>query len=156
MNFRIIYLPSFKAISSGLDKNFDFSEEGKLGQFDKFFSELEVTPRDNFMPRDFLFYDTKNQGFVWWWALIEGQDTASYEVVDFDGGYYLTYHYQDGDDKENEILYSEALKYINESDLLELDIRENHYPMGHVITPPEISEKLAFTQMETYIPVKVK
>ena len=61
MEFRIISLPSFKAASSGLDKNFDFSPTGVLGKFNTYFSAIKPMDRDSFMPRDFLYYDEKNK-----------------------------------------------------------------------------------------------
>lgn len=54
MEFRIIELPPFKAASSGLDSNVDFSEQGVLGKFDAYFSQLVSDPRDSFVPRDYL------------------------------------------------------------------------------------------------------
>jgi len=50
MKFRIVSLPPFKAASSGVDKNFDFSAEGILGKFDAYFSDIKPLPRDDFMP----------------------------------------------------------------------------------------------------------
>ena len=154
-DFRLIYLPPFKVITSGADHDFDFSIEGKLGKFDNYFSNLEVTRRDEFSPRDFLFYDEAKKGLVWWYVINEDIKTIGYEKLDFDGGYYITYHYKDGDSKENEQLYAKALKYIEESKILELDIHENHYSMGHIITPKEIIVLQGWAQMETFIPVKV-
>ncbi len=40
MDFRIVYLPPFEAVSSGADKEFDFSPEGILGKFDAYFSAM--------------------------------------------------------------------------------------------------------------------
>lgn len=77
-------------------------------------------------------------------------------MIDFDGGYYLTYAYKDGDDEANGRLYSKALKYIEDSEVIELDVRSNHYSMGHIITPSEIIEVQGWAQMETFIPVKLK
>lgn len=156
MNFRIISVPQFKAASSGVDKNFDFSSNGILGKFDTYFSAIKPSPKDDFMPRDFLFYDKEQQGFVWWWALTEGMDNSVFEVIDFDGGYYLTYAYKDGDEEANSKLYNEALEYINNSDIYELDERPNHYAMGHIITPAEIIKAQGWAQMETFIPIKLK
>lgn len=155
MYFRIISLPAFKAASSGVDKNFDFSEEGILGKFDQFFSKKKVSPRDNFMPRDFLYYDEVQNGMVWIWALTEDSDSEGYETIDFEGGLYLTYTYKDGDEEENERLYNEAIKYINESNIFSLDIRPNHYVMGHIITPSEVINAQGWAQMETFIPIKL-
>ena len=156
MEFRVISLPAFKASSSGVDKNFDFSSEGILGKFDNYFSSIVLSVRDSFLPRDFLFYDEEKQGMVWWWALSEDMDNGGFEVVDFDGGYYLTYAYKDGDEEENGKLYREALKYIDVSEVFEIDIRPNHYPMGHIITPSEIIKAQGWAQMEIFIPIKLK
>lgn len=156
MEFRITSLPSFKAASSGADKNFDFSPEGTLGKFDKYFSAIQPSDRDSFLPRDFLYYDEEKQGMVWMWALSEGMDDGGNEVIDFDGGYYLTYAYKDGDEETNGRLYNEALKYIEDSAILELDVRPNHYAMGHIITPAEIIKAQGWAQMETFIPIRLK
>jgi hypothetical protein len=156
MEFRIISLPQFKASSSGVDKNFDFSSNGILGKFDAYFSAIKPSPNDDFMPRDFLFYDKEHHGLVWWWALSEGMDNGGFEVIDFDGGYYLTYVCKDGDEEANNNLYNEALEYIKNSDILKLDERPNHYVMGHIITPAEIIKAQGWAQMETFIPIKLK
>lgn len=156
MKFRVISLPQFKASSSGVDKNFDFSPNGILGKFSAYFSAIKPAPKDDFIPRDFLFYDKEQQGLVWWWALSEEMDDGGYEVIDFDGGYYLTYAYKDGDDEANNNLYNEALEYIKNSDIFKLDERPNHYAMGHIITPAEIIRAQGWAQMETFIPIKLK
>jgi hypothetical protein len=156
MEFRIISLPAFMAASSGIDKNFDFSPQGILGKFDKYFSDIEPCDRDSFMPRDFLYFDEEKQGMIWIWALTEDMDDGGNEIIDFEGGYYLTYVYKDGDEETNGKLYREALKYIEDSEVLELDVRQNHYSMGHIITPAEIIKVQGWAQMETFIPVKLK
>jgi hypothetical protein len=156
MDFRIVSLPPFRAASSGPDPLGDFSPDGVLGRFDDFFSGIRPSPRDSFLPRDFLFNDEERQGLVWWWALADGMDSGSYEVVDFDGGLYLTYVYRDGDDAENGRLYRTALVCIDASPVYELDVRPNHYAMGHVITPPELIVAQGFAQMETYIPIRLR
>jgi len=108
------------------------------------------------MARDFLFFDEEKQGMVWWWALSEDMDRGGNEVVDFEGGYYITYVYKDGDEEASGKLYNQALEYIKNSDVFELDIRQNHYAMGHIITPSEIIKVQGWAQMETFIPVKLK
>lgn len=156
MNFRIISLPPFRVASSGVDKDFDFSSEGILGKFDAYFSNINLLPRDEFMPRDFLFFDPIEGGMVWWWALSEDMDANSYEMVDFEGGYYLTYAYKDGDEDMDNQLHNEAMDYIRESELFELDERKNHYTMGHIITPKNIIKAQGWAQMETFIPIKLR
>lgn len=156
MNFRITYIPPFKAAISQPDPTFDFTETGILGKFDAYFSKLVPGHRDSFTPRDYLYYDVKKDGLVWMYALTEEMDQGEYETIDFEGGYYLSYHYKDGDNEANGILYKEANDYITSSSHFALDIRENHYPMGHIITPKEIIDVQGWAQMVTYIPIKVK
>lgn len=156
MEFRIISLPAFKAATSGVNKDFDFSPTGVLGKFDTYFSSIKPSARDSFMPRDFLYFDEEKQGMVWIWALSENMDNGGNEVIDFDGGYYLTYAYKDGDDEANGRLYNEALQYIEALSIFELDVRPNHYAMGHIITPAEIIKAQGWAQMETFIPIKLK
>lgn len=74
MQFRIISLPAFKAASSGIDRNFDFSPNGILGKFSEYFSAIKPSARDSFLPRDFLYFDEEKQGMVWMWALSEDMD----------------------------------------------------------------------------------
>ena len=156
MEFRIISLPPFKAATSGVSKECDFEPGSILNKFDNYFSSIQLCPRDSFRPRDFLYYDNEKQGMVWMWALSEDIADGGNEVTDFDGGYYLTYAYKDSDEEKNGKLYREAIKYIENSEILELDIRPNHYAMGHIITPQEIINAQGWAQMETFIPVKLK
>ena len=156
MEFRIVSLPAFKAASSGADKNFDFSPNSILGKFNEYFSAIKPSARDSFLPRDFLYFDEEKQGMVWMWALSEDMNDGGNEIIDYEGGYYLTYAYKDGDEATNGRLYEEALKYIEASGVFELDVRPNHYAMGHIITPAEIIEAQGWAQMETFIPIKLK
>lgn len=155
MNFRIISLPPFKAVTSGLDKVGDFSDDGILRSFDKFFSSVTPKPSESFMPRDFLYYDEEQQGMVWLWALTENGETGGFETMDFDGGLYITFAYPDRDGQAHDRLQKEVLDYVENSDFLELDIRPNHYSMGHIITPKAVMEAQGWGQMEVFIPVKI-
>lgn len=152
--FRIINLPPFRAASSGLDKDMDFSPSGVLGKFNAWFSTLRPEPRDDFMPRDFLYYDHARGGFVWIWIVNPGEDTGGFELEDGEGGWYLTYVYRDGDEEEGGKQYQAAMTYIQSSEHLELDERPGHYTMGHIITPAPLIEAQGWSQMETFIPVR--
>ena len=156
MDFRIIELPPFTAVSSEADPDFDFSEGGKLGKFDAYFSAIKPLPEDSFRPRDFLFFDKEKNALVWWWALAEGMDDGGFEHVEFEGGFFLCYNFIDHDEETNGRLYREALKYIEDSGVFELDERPNHYSMGHIITPVAVAQKQGFAVMETFIPIKIK
>lgn len=156
MDFRIISLPPFTAATSGPSPAFDFSPEGVLGRFNAYFSSIKLSPRDSFMPRDFLFFNREKNGLEWWYALEEGMPDGGYEKATFDGGFYLTYFYWDHDEEENRRLYQEAVKYIEGSGIFELDERPGHYSMGHIIIPPEAIQALGKGMMEAFVPVKLK
>lgn len=156
MEFNVISLPPFQAASSGLVKDFDFSPAGVLGKFNNYFSAIHPSPRDSFRPRDFLCYEGESGGVIWLWALSEGMDTGGYEVINCEGGCFVTYTYRDGDEAANQRLYGEALAYIGASEVLELDIRPGRYAMGHIITPPEVIAAQGWAQMEVFVPVRVK
>ena len=156
MDFRIISLPPFTGVISGSDPKFDFSPAGVLGKFNEFFSAITPSPRDSFMPRDFLFFNQEKQGLEWWYAIEEGMPDGGFEKVTFDGGIYLTYFYWDHDEDTNQKLYAEAVKYIKASGVFQLDERPGHYSMGHIITPPEAIQALGNGMMEAFVPVKLK
>lgn len=156
MDFRIVSLPPFQAASSGVVRDFDFSPAGALGRFNEYFSAITPSPRDSFMPRDFLCFDGESQGAVWLYALSEGMDCGGYEVVNCEGGFYITYTYRDGDEEANHRLYQEAAAYIEASEVLALDVRPGHLAMGHIITPPEVIAAQGWAQMEVFIPIKLK
>lgn len=92
---------------------------------------------------------------LWLYALTDEQDAGDFEVVDFEGGLFLTYVYEDGDEVASQRLFSEAKEYIESLTYLELDISEKRLMMGHIITPQEIVEKQGWAQMESFIPVKL-
>jgi len=48
------------------------------------------------------------------------------------------------------------MEYIKNSEIFELDVRSNHYSMGHIITPKEITNAQGWAQMETFIPIRLK
>lgn len=156
MEFRIISLPPFRAASSGVVQDFDFSPEGALGKFNSYFSAITPSPRDGFMPRDFLCFDVESGGVVWLYALCEGMDGGGYAIADCEGGCYVTYTYRDGDEEANGRLNRQAMEYIAASGILEPDIRPGRLPMGHIITPPEVIAAQGWAQMEAFIPVKLK
>ncbi len=156
MDFRIISIPPFTAVTSGPDPEADFSPEGILGRFDRYFSAITPSPRDSFSPRDFLFYNKEAGGLEWWYAIEDDMPDGGFDKVGFEGGMYLTYFYRDHEDEENNRLYQEAVEYIGKSDVLELDERPGHYSMGHIITPQELIEAQGYAIMECFVPVKLK
>ena len=83
-------------------------------------------------------------------------DAGGFETVDFEGGLYLTYVYRDGDEQEGARLRDAALRYLADSPALELDPTPGRFAMGHIITPAEVISAQGWSQMETFLPVRLK
>ena len=156
MEYRIIYLPPFQAVTSGPSADFDFSEAGILGKFGRYFSTITPEPRDSFMPRDFLFFNREAGGLEWWWALADGMPDGGYAHTSFDGGNYITYIYKDGEQAENERQYNDVMDFLSKNDLFMSDERPGHYGMGHIITPAEIIKAQGYAVMEAFVPIKLR
>ncbi len=154
MDFRIVSLPPFTAVTSGPDPKADFSPSGILGKFNEYFSAITPSQRDSFLPRDFLFFNQEAGGLEWWYAYEDYMPDGGYAKVRFDGGCYITYTYRDHDEDTNHRLYQEAMDFLSESSALMSDERPGHYAMGHIITPPAIIKAQGFALMEALVPVK--
>lgn len=151
---RIVSLPPFRAAVSEPDPKGDFSPDSALGRFDQYFSALRPSPRDSFMPRDFLYFDERQGGMVWMYALAEGLSDGGFPTADFPGGLYATYVWRDGYEAENARLYRRTLEEIEATSTLAPD--DTRPAMGHIITPPEVQRVLGYAQMETFLPIRVK
>lgn len=141
---RIYEIPKCKMVSSKCGM---FGEPA-LEEFDKWFSSL---PRPMF-PRDFLWFDESQGGFVWYYMHDDSLEVPDYfDIVDFPGGLYAVACDKDGDDNKEAM---EAIKgFIQDNEHFVLDA--TRVQMGNVITPPAAQEALGYLQMDYYIPIKV-
>ena len=155
---RIVELPKCKMVSSGFaDEGDPFVDGGRLDTFGKWWTELDKQRPDKFFPRDFMWFDRETERLVWWYAMPNGlTDTGGYETVDYEGGLYAARVSIDGDDADGEAVYAGIQEWVRQSTGFELDEREGHYDMFHVITPPSAKEALGHNQLEIYVPIKVK
>lgn len=141
---RIYEIPKCKMVSSQCGMFGD----GKLEKFDEWFSKL---PRTMF-PKDFLWFDSNNNGFVWYYIYEEGMaNLENFEVVDFPGGLYAVA--TDIDGKNNETALNTIKNFIAEKGCYEEDYSRAY--LGNVITPPSARKAMGYSQMDYYIPIKV-
>lgn len=149
---RIMLLPACKMVSSG----YGFFGEEKFDRFDRWFSELSYHGSYTWeIPRDFLWYDPEKGSSVWWFVKPDYDvDTQDFDIVDFEGGMYVSAVSRDGDDEDGGRVHEGIKKWIEKSDILELDERPGHYTMCHIVTPKQIKETLGFHQLEILVPVK--
>ncbi len=154
---RIVELPRCTMVSSGISTDPDlFAEGGVLMRFNRWWSAIDATRRDRFFPRDFMWYDRPTKGVVWWYAVEDvPPDTNGFDVVDFEGGLYAAAASRDADEEGAQV-YDAIRSWIETSEFFEIDEREGHYDLFHVITPPEASRAMGYNQLDIYVPVKVR
>ena len=136
-NIRIIKIPKFKMVSSGIGM---FGEEN-LETFSEQFSNSPGT----IYPKDFLYWD--ETGFCWLYLYDESLSPPDkFEIVDFEGGLYSVA--TDIEDMKKEI--DEFLcKNGFERD-------KSRYELGNIITSPLARKTLGHEQMDYYFPIKEK
>lgn len=142
-NVRIYEIPACKMVSSQCGMFGD----GKLEKFDNWFSSL---PRTMF-PKDFLWFDSKREGFVWYYIYNEELSIPEdFELVDFPGGLYAVASGIDGQDSSDVI---NAIKnFIMEKGCFEEDSSREY--LGNIPTPPSAAKAMGYNQMDYYVPIK--
>ncbi|CCV63775.1 hypothetical protein BN85401980 [Alteracholeplasma palmae J233] len=140
---RIVEIPNCKMVMSEPGMFGD----GKLEAFDDWFSRF---PEPTF-PKDFLTYDPKKQGFVWFYIYDEEMNVPdSFKVIDFKGGLYLV---SSGIDGEDDIIPKTAMTdFLAQSKELIYD--DSRLQLGNVTTPKSAQEILGYSLMDYYMPIK--
>ena len=123
--------------------------DGKLEPFADWFSSLPKT----MFPRDYLWYDSVNGGFVWYYMCDKNMVVPEdFEVIDFPGGLYAVATDVDGQDNANVL---NAIKdFIKEKGCFEEDYSREY--LGNIVTSQSACKAMGYNQMDYYIPVKIK
>ena len=123
--------------------------DGKLERFSNWFSTF---PRSTF-PKDYLWFDKKCGGFIWYYMY--SQDIVEPEelpIITFQGGLYADT--TDIDGKDNSEVISKIKEFIGNTKRFEEDPSREY--LGNIITPPSANKILGYNQMDYYVPIKVK
>ncbi|CQR74632.1 Nodulation protein NolA [Sporomusa ovata DSM 2662] len=148
---RIVELPKCKMVSSGCDMG-----NGLLDEFNIWWSAVDKQRTDKFFPRDFMWYDLESKGTFWYYAINDNiTDTGGFEVLEFEGGLYAAAVSKDGDDNDGWRVYSGIKEWIDNSGYFEVDERQGHYHMCHVITPSIAGKAMGYAQLEIYVHIMV-
>lgn len=143
-NVRVYEIPACKMVSSQCGMFGD----GKLEQFDQWFSSLPKT----MFPQDFLWYDNKRRGFVWYYMYSEGMAVPDeFSIIDFPGGLYAVA--SDVDGRDNSGVISVIKSFIKEKECFEEDTSREY--LGNIPTPPSASKAMGYNQMDYYVPIKI-
>lgn len=142
---RIYEMPACKMVSSQCGMFGD----GKLEKFNEWFSSL---PRTMF-PKDFMFYDHQQEGFIWYYIYSEGINVPQdFSIIDFPGGLYAVATDVDGQDSSETITTIKS--FIEEKGCFEEDAFRIY--LGNIPTPPSACKAMGYEQMDYYVPIKIK
>lgn len=157
-SIRIVELPNCKAVTSGYAVNeAPFQQGGKLLNFMDWWTQYDKQRTDRWFPRDFTMYGREQDALIWFYAVADDANiTCEYDVVDFEGGLYAAGVAIDGDDKDGQTVYGNIKAWVQSSDHFELDERQGHYDLAHVITPQHVIDAMGYGQLEIYVPIKLK
>lgn len=151
---RIIQMNPFRAFSSGED-----TVENVMGTFQQWQEEHDHLVRKMiYGAPDFLWFEEDGKA-VWIWAVedwVKKEDTAPYELIEFEGGLYAAAMSVDGDDDIGGRVYSGIMKWLEDSGF-EPDERPGHRTMCHMVNPTEeIKNALGYHQLDLYVPIKIR
>jgi DNA-binding transcriptional MerR regulator len=151
---RIVEIPKCRMASSGYFN--DLSEV--IGSFGKWFSEYDKKRKGiSFSPLDFMFFEPDGRG-MWLFAVedwVTEKDTDGYEIIEFEGGLYANAVSIDGDDDINGRVYTGIKAWIDSSGF-ELDEREGHRAMCHMIVGEKMNRGLGYKQLDIFVPIKLR
>ncbi len=151
---RIVEIPKCRMVSSGCFN--DLSEV--IGSFDKWFCEYDEKRKGiSFSPLDFMFFEPNGRG-IWYVAIedwVNEKDTNGYEIIEFEGGLYANAISIDGDDDINGRVYKGIKAWIDNSGF-ELDEREGHRTMFHMLVGEKINRGLGYKQLDIFVPIKLR
>ena len=158
-SIRIIEFPKCKMLSSGYCKMDEepFAEDGRLQQFEIYWSEYDKKREDKWFMRDFIMDGGDGKAIIWYYAIPDKADIdCDYEIIDFEGGLYASDVAILGNTEDESRIYREIKEWVNNSDLFELDERPGHYNLSHGITPEYVAKVQGYMQLEIYVPIKLR
>ena len=161
ISIRIVELPRMKVVTSGLLKT-----QAAFEAFNAWWSAYDKKVMGKIAPRDFMWYNEREQASEWMYALPvpeTGDDYGGYEAKEFAFGLYAVASNLDGDCDEARdwMATREAIREsIRHSDVFELSTPENdcceRYPLFHIITPPHYFERTGTHQQDMFVPIVYK
>ena len=157
---RIIELPRMKVVKSG-----PIRTEQAFNAFNKWFSDYHASLPCQLSPRDFMWFNEREQATEWIYALPTGAgetDCGGYAVEEFPFGLYAVAVCKDADlDEAADWMKTqqEIKDWVESSELFTLHVNaegtEERYPMFHIVTPGWLQEK-GFSLEDMYAPIHMK
>jgi len=153
---RVIEMPAFRAVSSGLCSHDEiFGENG----FDQWMRAHSRLVRDMLYAHPDFMWPEDEENCVWIWAVkdwVTEEDVAPYELIEYEGGMFVVATMDEDDPKDRRAVTTLMCKWIAKSGVFELDERPGHRGMGHMTGCGAIQKALGFPQQEVFLPLKFK
>ena len=103
-------------------------------------------------PKDFLWYDRQQGGFVWYYMHDVGTEVPEeFAIVEFPGGLYAVATGIDGQD-ETEVMAA-IREFIKAKDCFAEDT--GRAELGNIPTPPAAGNAMGYCQMDYYVPIRI-
>ncbi len=161
-NMRLVEIPKFRAVSSGVKTLGQIFGDGGDGEsFNTWVQNHKNLLKEHlFEPQDFLWHENQDiNTSVWVLAVRENvteADTAPYEIIEFPGGMFLV---GTGDEKNNDDLEETIgcmFTWINNSEVFEY----GDFPKSGMCNMPNpdgiIDQALGISQQQIFLPLKFR
>jgi len=163
-NMRVIEIPPFRAVSSGM-KTFPelFAEDG----FSKWWTAHRHLIKDLvYSPPDFMWHQSKEDGMpdgsglnTWILAVkddVTASDVAPHEIIDFKGGMFLVATADEKDNDDINATVAGMLEWIKQSGVFEY----GDFPKSGMCNMPNpegaIDKALGIAQQQIFLPLKFR
>jgi DNA-binding transcriptional MerR regulator len=153
---RVIDIPKFRAVSSGLT-TFDeiFSEDS----FDKWMQAHMKFVKMSIYGHAYDFMWGEDGKTIWIWAIedwVTEADTAPYDIIEYEGGTFVVATANENDNSDLWEVTSIMSEWIEDSGIYKKDERPGHHGMGHMLACSSINKLNNIAQQEIFFPVKLR
>lgn len=161
ISIRIVELPKMKVVTSG-----PIRTQEAFDAFNTWWSAYDKNVVDKIAPRDFMWFNEREQATEWFYALPipeTGDSYSGYEAKEFEFGMYAVASNLDADcDDAKDWLETKAAieNYVKDSEVFELSTLGNdnceRYAMFHIITPQHYFDRTGIHQEDMFVPIVYK
>jgi len=156
-NMRVIEIPTFRAVSSGLSTSDEIFGEGGFEQWMQ--AHMNFVKMSIFGHAYDFMWPEDETNCVWIWAVkdwVAEEDVAPYGLIEYEGGMFVVATADENDSRDLGKTVKGMVKWIDKSGVFVLDERPGRRGMGHMVGCGAIQEKLGIAQQEIFLPVKFK
>lgn len=156
---RVLELPACRMACSGYAREAEpFAPGGTLRRFEDWWTQADAQRVDRWFARDFMMYEHEEEAMVWYYALADdyAANDCPFDVVQFPGGLYAAAVAPGSGEADEQEAFGSVKEWVRQHAAFALDERPGHYDLHHFITPKRVEQALGRTQLEIYVPIRMK